>query len=58
MKHRAPNPRPITRRRLYDLGLALIGVGVVYGIVSGDEAAAWSGVLAPLLGLARANVEV
>lgn len=47
---------PDVRRRLYELGLALIGVAAVYGLVSGDEAAAWSVALAPLLGLARTNV--
>lgn len=57
MKHRALNPRPRNRRRLYELGLALIGVAGVYGLVSGEQAAAWSLVLAPLLGMARANVD-
>lgn len=52
------NPTPKTRRRLYDIGLGLIGVAAVYGLVNGEEAAAWSLVLAPLLGLARGNVDV
>jgi hypothetical protein len=45
------------RKRLYELGLTLIGVAAVYGLVDGDQAAAWALVLAPLLGLARANVD-
>lgn len=51
------NPTNRTRRRLYDLGLALIGVAAVYGLVDGQQAAAWAIVLAPLLGLARVNVD-
>lgn len=47
---------PKVRARLYEIGLALIGVAVVYGLLSSEEAAAWALVLAPLLGLARANV--
>lgn len=46
-----------TRTRLYDLGLSLIGVAAIYGLLNGEQAAAWALVLAPLLGLARANVE-
>lgn len=45
-----------TRKRLYETGLALIGVAVVYGVVSGEQAVAWALVLAPALGVARANV--
>lgn len=51
-----PNPSPAARLRLYDLGLALIAVAAVYGLVSGEQAAAWSLVLAPLFGIARRNV--
>lgn len=47
---------PERRLRLYDLGLALIGVAAVYGLFSDQQAAAWALVLAPLLGLARSNV--
>ncbi len=50
------NPSAAARKRLYRLGLALIGVAVVYGLLSGEEAAAWALVLAPLLGLADHNV--
>lgn len=45
------------RQQLYDLGLALIAVVAVYGFIDGEEAAAWALVLAPLLGLARNNVD-
>jgi hypothetical protein len=51
------NLTPALRKRLYRLGLALIGVAAVYGFLSGEQAAAWALVLAPLLGLADANVE-
>ena len=50
------NPKPATRKRIYDTGLALIGVAVVYGVLSGEQAVAWALVLAPALGVARANV--
>lgn len=53
---KVPNPSPEARARLYEVGLALIAVAVVYGLVSDHEAAAWSAVLAPLLGIARGNV--
>lgn len=46
------------RQRLYDVGLALIGVVSIYGLIDGEQAAAWALVLAPLLGLARSNVDV
>lgn len=41
---------------LYSTGLAAIGLLTTYGILSGDAAAAWSALLAPLFGLAIANV--
>lgn len=50
------NLTPKTRKRAYEAGLAGIGVAVVYGLVDGEQAAAWALLLAPLLGLARANV--
>lgn len=53
---RLPHLSTPTRARLYETGLALIGVAAVYGIVSDAEAAAWALVLAPVLGVARANV--
>lgn len=51
------NITPAQRKRLYELGLALIAVAAVYGLIDGEQAAAWALVIAPLLGLARANVE-
>lgn len=48
---------PAQRKRAYEVGLGLIGVAAVYGLVDGEQAAAWALVLAPLLGLARANVD-
>ena len=41
---------------LYSTGLAIIGLLTAYGVLSGDLASAWSAVLAPLFGLAIANV--
>ena len=41
---------------LYSTGLAIIGLLVTYGLLSGDAAAAWAALLAPLFGLAIANV--
>ncbi len=49
------NPPVKTRRYLYRLGLAAIGVAAVYGLVSGEQAAAWAVLLAPVLGLADYN---
>lgn len=48
---------PARRRRLYEVAIALIGAAAVYGILDGEQAAAWALVLAPLFGMARANVE-
>ncbi len=52
MKHLTPS----RRKRLYEASLALLGVAVLYGLVSGEQAAAWALVLAPAIGVARANV--
>lgn len=49
---------PKTRQRSYDAAIALIGVAAVYGLVSGEQAAAWALVLTPLFGLARSNVDL
>ena len=50
----------ITSRRgriwLYSIGIAGIGVLTAYGVLSGEHAAAWSAFLAPLFGLALANI--
>lgn len=45
-----------SRKRLYEVGLGLIAVATIYGLVSSEQAAAWALVLAPALGVARANV--
>jgi hypothetical protein len=47
---------PRLRKRLYEAGLAAIGIAAVYGLVDGEQAAAWALLLAPVLGVARANV--
>ena len=41
---------------LYSTGIAVIGLLTTYGVLAGDTAAAWSALLAPLFGLAIANV--
>ena len=41
---------------LYSVGIAVIAILTSYGIVTQELAAAWSALLAPLLGLAIANV--
>ena len=41
---------------LYSTGLAGIGLLVGYGVLTNETAALWSALLAPLLGLAIANV--
>lgn len=49
-------PSPTVRRWLYRVGNAALGVAVVYGLVNGEEAAAWGLVLNALLTMADANV--
>lgn len=41
---------------LYSVGIAVIALLTTYGIMTQELAAAWSALLAPLLGLAIANV--
>lgn len=41
---------------LYSTGLAVIGLLVGYGALTNETATLWSALLAPLLGLAIANV--
>ena len=41
---------------LYSVGLAFIGLLVGYGVLTKETATLWSALLAPLLGLAIANV--
>ena len=41
---------------LYSTGLAVIGLLVGYGALTNETASLWSALLAPLLGLAIANV--
>ena len=41
---------------LYSVGLAVIGLLVGYGVLTNETATLWSALLAPLLGLAIANV--
>lgn len=49
-------PSANVRRWLYRVGNAALGVAVVYGLVNGEEAAAWGLVLNALLFMADANV--
>ena len=41
---------------LYSLGLAIIALLTTYGVLTQELSAAWSALLAPLFGLAIANV--
>lgn len=41
---------------LYSVGLAIIALLSTYGVMTQELSAAWSALLAPLLGLAIANV--
>ena len=41
---------------LYSTGIGVIGILTAYGIITGEHATAWSALLAPLFGLAIANV--
>ena len=47
---------PKGRIYLYSVGLAIIALLTTYGIMSQELSAAWSALLAPLLGIAIANV--
>ena len=50
-----PNPTQPQRRRIYEAAIALLAVGVVYGLITNEQALALGAVLIPVLGLARAN---
>lgn len=41
---------------LYSVGIAIIALLTTYGLMTQELAAAWSALLAPLFGLAIANV--
>ena len=47
--------RPV-RDWLYTIALAAVVVVMAYGLLSGDKAAAWLGLIAALLGMAKGNV--
>lgn len=49
-------PSPTVRRGMYRAGNAALMVAVVYGLVNGEEAAAWGLLLNALLTMADANV--
>lgn len=44
------------RRRLYPCALAVIALAVAYGLLSGEQAAAWSNLAAALVGAATAGL--
>lgn len=48
-------PSVKTRKYLYRVGIAGLGVLAAYGLVSGEEIAVWSLAAAALLGLADVN---
>ena len=47
---------PKIRRRIYEAAIAGVGVAVVYGLVDGEQAAAWLLFVGAALGVARVNV--
>lgn len=47
---------PKGRIYLYSVGLAIIALLTTYGVLSQELSAAWSALLAPLLGLAISHV--
>lgn len=48
-------PSAKARRWMYNIGNAALGVVVVYGVVNGEEAAAWALLLNAMLGMAAMN---
>lgn len=46
---------PDLRRWIYGIATAGLGVLLVYGVVTGEQAAAWSGLAMAATGLAMAN---
>lgn len=50
--------RPQTRKWLYKVLLAVIGLAVGYGILEGDTAALWVTLVAAAIGLPLADVNV
>jgi hypothetical protein len=49
---------PARRKYVYRVVTALLGMGVIYGLVSGEEAAGWGVVLMAVTGMADRNTEV
>ena len=47
--------RPEIRRWIYGIATASLGVLLVYGVVTGEQAAAWSGLAMSVTGLAAVN---
>lgn len=47
---------PAVRKRIYEIGIALSGAAVVYGLTSGQKADALVAILGAALGVARSNV--
>lgn len=52
MKHLTPS----RRRWLYVITAAALVVAATYGLVDGEQSAAWLGLVAAVLGVATANV--
>lgn len=46
---------PDLRRWIYGIATAGLGVLLVYGIITGEQAAAWSGLAMAVTGLAMVN---
>jgi len=56
-KAKAVIDRPTVRRYLYRVANAAVGVLVIHGLVTGNQAAAWLILLNAVLGLADAKVK-
>ena len=51
---RPPLISPAVRRRAYPVALALIALAVAYGLIDGEQTAAWTNLAAALTGAAAA----
>ena len=48
--------RPEVRAWIYNVTIAALAVAMTYGLLTGEQAAVWLGLVAAVVGLARANV--
>ena len=48
--------RPEVRGWIYNVTIAALAVAMMYGLLNGQQAAAWLGLVAAVVGLARGNL--